>query len=162
MNWQEICAHPALKDLPFKLETDRWGHIVMSPASNRHSLFQGEIQALLRVHAGEGVAFPECSVATSAGVKVADVAWASRAFLSRHGSTNPYPEAPEIVVEVLSDSNARAEMEEKKALYFAQGAQECWLCTEDGEMILYEASGRLERSRLAPAFPARVQLPFAD
>jgi hypothetical protein len=38
MRWQEICDHPCLRDLPFKLETDRWGHIVMSPASNRHSL----------------------------------------------------------------------------------------------------------------------------
>lgn len=33
MNWQEIRSHPALEDLPFKLETDRWGHIMMSPAS---------------------------------------------------------------------------------------------------------------------------------
>jgi len=41
MNWQEICDNPQLRDLPFKLETDRWGHIVMSPASNRHSLVQG-------------------------------------------------------------------------------------------------------------------------
>jgi Uma2 family endonuclease len=162
MNWQEICSHPALKDLPFKLETDRWGHIVMSPATNRHSRLQSLIARLLDGALSDGEAFVECSVSTSAGVKVADVAWASMEFLRRHGSANPYPEAPEIVVEVLSDSNTRAEMEEKKALYFAQGARECWLCSEDGEMILYEASGRLERSRLAPEFPARVQLPFAD
>jgi hypothetical protein len=25
MNWQEICSHPALKDLPFKLETRPMG-----------------------------------------------------------------------------------------------------------------------------------------
>ncbi len=37
MNRQDIRSHPQLKDLSFKLETDRWGHIVMSPASNRQS-----------------------------------------------------------------------------------------------------------------------------
>lgn len=26
MNWQEVCSHPYLKDLSFKLETDRWGY----------------------------------------------------------------------------------------------------------------------------------------
>jgi len=160
MNWQEICSHPALKDLPFKLETDRWGHIVMSPASNRHSRLQSLIARTLDGACPGGEAFVECSVATSAGVKVADVAWASVAFLRRHGDANPYPEAPEIVVEVLSESNSRAEMDEKKALYFEKGARECWLCTDAGELMFFEAAGRLERSRLAPAFPARVHLQF--
>jgi Uma2 family endonuclease len=160
MNWQEICSHPSLKDLPFKLETDRWGHIVMSPASNRHSLLQGEIQALLRTHTSGGLAFPECSIATSAGVKVADVAWASGAFLRLHGAADPYPAAPEIVVEVLSDSNTRAEMDEKQRLYFERGAQEFWLCTQPGEMLFFDANGALADSRLVPDFPARVSLPF--
>lgn len=162
MDWQEVCAHPALKDLPFKLETDRWGHIVMSPASNRHSLLQGEIQALLRCHAESGVAFPECSVATAAGVKVADVAWASTDFLRRHGAANPYPEAPEILVEVLSASNTRAEMDEKKELYFARGAREVWICEGDGAMRFYSNHAQLECSGLVPAFPLRVSLPFEN
>lgn len=160
MNWQQICSHPSLKDLPFKLETDRWGHIVMSPESNRHSLLQGEIQALLRLHAPAGLAFPECSVGTAAGIKVADVAWASGDFLHQYGAADPYPNAPEIVVEVLSDSNTRAEMDEKQGLYFERGAQEFWLCTQAGEMLFFDANGPLPSSRLAPGFPARVSLPF--
>jgi Uma2 family endonuclease len=160
MNWQEICAHPALQDLPFKLETDRWGHIVMSPASNRHSWLQSEIQAVLRRLGQGGFAVSECSVATEAGVKVADVAWASTDFLRRHGTANPYPEAPEIVVEVLSESNSRAEIEEKKVLYFARGAKEFWLCTEAGEMFFYSPSAQLGQSLLVPDFPALVELPF--
>lgn len=160
MNWQDICSHPSLKDLPFKLETDRWGHIVMSPASNRHSLLQGEIQALLRLHATGGLAFPECSVGTALGVKVADVAWASGDFLRQHGSADPYPEAPEIVVEVLSDSNTRAEMDEKQGLYFERGAREFWLCTPEGEMLFFGKDGLLPSSRLVPGFPGRVSLPF--
>jgi Uma2 family endonuclease len=160
MNWQEICAHPALKDLPFKLETDRWGHIVMSPASNRHSWLQAEIQTLLRQLASGGSAVVECSIETTAGIKVADVAWASRDFLARHGAANPYPEAPEIVVEVLSDSNTRAEMDEKKELYFARGAREFWLCDTDGAMTFHNNHAVLARSALVPDFPGRVTLPF--
>ena len=158
MSWQEICSDPALRDLPYKLETDRWGHIVMSPASNRHSLLQGEIQDLLRRHTDSCRAFPECSIATTAGVKVADVAWASLDVLGRHGFTNPYPEAPEFIVEVLSDSNTRAEMEEKKELYFARGETEFWLCDVDGAMSFWNNHARLETSELVPDFPPRVDL----
>lgn len=160
MNWQEIRSHPQLKDLPFKLETDRWGHILMSPSSNRHSWLQSEIQEFLRRHVAGGYAVIECSVGTSEGIKVADVAWASTEFLRRHGTADPYPQAPEIVVEVLSASNTRAEMEEKKELYFARGTQEFWLCAEDGTMTFHDNHSLLEHSILAPDFPLRVVLPF--
>lgn len=160
MNWQEICSHPALKDLPFKLETDRWGHIMMSPASNRHSRLQSLIARLLDRAMTDGEAFVECSVATAEGVKVADVAWASATFLRSHRDADPYPEAPEIIVEVLSPSNTRAEMEEKKALYFGRGAREVWICSDDGEMIFHEPTKRLDLSALAPGFPSQIQLSF--
>ena len=160
MNWHDICAHPSLRDLPFKLETDHWGHIVMSPASNRHSWLQSQIQALLRARGQGGYPVVECSVETPAGVKVADVAWASLAFLRRHGTVNPYPEAPEIVVEVLSPSNSLAELEQKRALYFAGGAREVWLCDADGAMRFHALRRVLERSGLVPAFPDRIELAF--
>jgi Uma2 family endonuclease len=160
MNWQDICDNPLFKDLPYKIETDRWGHIVMSPASNRHSRYQALIARLLERCMKDGEAFPECSIQTADGTKVADVAWASRDFLIRQGGgAEPYPEAPEIVVEVLSPSNSLAEMEEKKELYFARGAREFWVCGEDGAMRFYNNHARLERSVLAPEFPARVELP---
>ena len=41
--------------------------------------------------------------------------------------------APEICVEVLSPSNSKPEMEEKRALYFEAGAQEVWICGLDGK-----------------------------
>jgi len=161
MNWQEIRDDPMLRDLPYKIETDRWGHIVMSPASNRHSMLQAEIQNLLRRHLAGGFAFPECSVQTTQGVKVADVAWGSDAFFHRHGVPDPYPEAPEIVVEVASPSNSLAELEEKMRLYFERGAREVWLCGEEGGMAFFSERAALKRSLLAPEFPCRVRLPFA-
>jgi len=160
MNWQEVCEHPSLKDLPFKLETDRWGHIVMSPATNKHSWLQGEILALLRQSLPGGRVLPECSIQTSEGVKVADVAWGSVDFFARHRFANPYPESPEIVVEVLSPSNTWAEMQEKRELYLACGAREFWLCGEDGRVRFYSRDFELERSALALGFPEKVELPL--
>lgn len=37
----------------------------------------------------------ECSIQTSDSVKVADVAWASDAFIEYHGYETPYLRAPE-------------------------------------------------------------------
>jgi len=40
MNWQEVCTNPALQNLPYKMELNRQGQIIMSPASVRHVIFQ--------------------------------------------------------------------------------------------------------------------------
>ncbi len=160
MNWQSICNDPTLNNLPYKFETDRWGHIVMSPGTNRHSHYQAMIAKLLDHYLSNGLAFPECSIQTSQGVKVADVAWASAAFLKAQGDVNPYPIAPAIVVEVLSPSNSINEMDEKQLLYFERGAEEFWLCEEQGGMRFYTPQGQIAKSRLVPDFPAIVTLPF--
>ncbi len=36
MDWTEVCQDRSLQDLPFKIELNEWGQVVMSPASNRH------------------------------------------------------------------------------------------------------------------------------
>lgn len=160
MQWQEICENPLFSNLPFKFETNRWGKIEMSPASNRHGFLQAIIAERLLKLAPGGYAITECSIQTNHGVKVADVAWASREFLRRHGLVDPYTEAPEIVVEILSPSNTLAEMEEKQALYFAQGAHEFWICQEDGVMRFHAPQTLLESSRRVPNFPRQIQLAF--
>ena len=160
MNWQAICDNPLFQDMPFKFETNRWGKIEMSPATNRHGFFQILIAKWLLEFAPDGHPIAECSIQTADGVKVADVAWASAEFLQRHGIANPYPEAPEIVIEILSPSSTLAEMEEKKELYFARGAREFWICQEDGGMRFYNNHVQLAASALALDFPARVELLF--
>ena len=35
MTWQEVLDDPRLQNLPYKIELDQWGRIVMSPADNR-------------------------------------------------------------------------------------------------------------------------------
>lgn len=54
MTWQDVLEHPSLQDLPFKIELNEWGQIVMSPASNRHGNLQAEFALLLKQALPEG------------------------------------------------------------------------------------------------------------
>ena len=83
MTWEEICADPALADLPFKIESDQWGNVVMSPpAGADHSDYQSVILlTLVRLLPG-GCARVEYPLQTSQGVKAIDVVSVSR---ERHG-----------------------------------------------------------------------------
>ena len=153
MDWQEVCRDPSLRNLPFKIELNEWGQIVMSPASNRHGRQQSRISALLSRQTRSGEVIAECSVNSPKGVKVADVAWASAAFIARHGFETPYSAAPELCVEIVSPSNRARQMRAKVALYFRLGAQEVWICSEEGRITFHTARGIAGKSRLFPRFP---------
>ncbi len=159
MEWSEVIENETLQDLPFKIELNEWGNIVMSPTSNNHSLIQGVIMGVLHQLKKEGHVFPECSVQTSKGVKVADVAWVSANFLSTNGVETPYSVAPELCIEVVSPSNSDAEMAQKRDLYFAKGAKEVWTCSLEGHVTFFNHYGESETSQLFPNFPSTVELP---
>jgi Uma2 family endonuclease len=159
MEWREVIEHPSLKDLPFKIETNEWGKILMAPASDAQGIYQMEIGGLLKSLHKEGKVSTECPVKTSKGTKVADVAWRSAAFLKKHGMKNvELPQSPEIVVEIESPSNTVAELEEKRLLYFEKGAREFWLCDDDGNMRFFNPQGELERSEIFEEFPGHVDI----
>ncbi len=146
MNWAETINNPFLKDLPFKIELDKWGKILMSPANNNHGRMQYKIGNQIDRYKKSGEIIMECSINTSDGVKVADVAWASDRFIEKFGFDTPYPQAPEICVEVVSPSNSIAEMEEKAELYLARGAHEVWIVHEKGAIDYYANRGKIEQS----------------
>ncbi|MBF0461040.1 MAG: Uma2 family endonuclease [Magnetococcales bacterium] len=148
MQWADVLRDQSLQDLPYKIELNEWGQIVMSPASNRHASLQGEVYWILRNRMAGGKVLTECSVETDAGVKVLDVAWCSSEFFQKQGFTTPYPEAPELCVEIVSPSNSDRQLREKMALYFRRGAKECWLVSEEGRVRFFSADGEQERSGL--------------
>jgi len=156
MNWQEVCENPHLQNLPFKIELNERGQILMSPVKVFHSLYQGEIEYILRSMLTSGKSLPECAIKTRKGTKVADVVWISpnRLDLVKHETECSI--APEICVEVLSESNTDDEISEKRQLYFENGAEEVWICSEDGDMSFYDPQGELEKSSLVPKFPKAV------
>ncbi len=141
MEWADVLADPALKDLPYKIELDQYGRIVMSPVSNRHGRIQARLVRMLAQSFSTGEIVTECSIATTAGVKVADVAWASPEFAERHCDATPFPSAPELCVEIVSRSNTAAEMAEKIRLYLDSGAREVWLVSEDGALAIHGPEG---------------------
>ena len=142
MEWADVIENPLLKDLPFKIELNKWGKILMSPASNNHGRWQFKVGKILDQKKGSGEVITECSIDTPEGVKVADVAWASDEFIEKHGFKTPYSEAPEICVEIVSPSNTMAEMHEKIALYLAQGAEEVWLCDQEGKISYFSENAK--------------------
>lgn len=155
--WKDVCEDPHLRDLPFKIETNRFNQIVMSPVSNWHGGFQSEIAAILREKLPGGRAITECAIETADGTKVADAAWISKERLAPHRRAYSLPVAPEICVEVVSRSNSMEEMAEKRRLYFEHGAEEVWLCDEDGRLTFFrrDTDGPAS-SGLCPDFPLKI------
>ena len=155
LRWAELCNDPQLRDLPGKIELNGYGVIEMSPASNRHGIKQAAIAHALTEQLSAGQAMVECSIATTDGVRVPDVAWASAEFLARHGDTTPYPAAPEICVEVRSPSNTDAEMAFKTRLFLEAGAVEVWIVSEAGNWQVFDADGPQPATR----YGVRLALP---
>jgi Uma2 family endonuclease len=147
MEWAEVLSNPLLQNLPFKIELNRFGAILMSPASNRHGRIQGRMAANLINKLPGGEVITECSIQTSEGVKVADVAWASDEFIRQFAYATPYPKAPELCIEIVSPSNAKAEISGKVDLHLAKGAQEVWVISEDGSAAIFS---HIDRSSIAP------------
>ena len=143
--WREVLDDKNLHDLPYKIETNRQGQVVMSPARNVHGAHQSLLAQLLRERLG-GRTITECSVATPEGVKVADVAWCSNDFFQRYGYEDPYAVAPEICVEIKSPSNAEAELLAKVRLYLDAGAIEVWLIDAKAVVRVYGRGGALAAS----------------
>ncbi len=101
-----------------------------------------------------------------------DVSFISKARVIQYGfkrSTKKFfPAAPDLAVEVLSPSNARAEINARLKDFFASGTQLAWVIDPDNECAevchsptdreLVGSGGRLEGEQLLPGF----SFPIAD
>src|SRR4051812_35387217 len=85
--WSELIADPDLAKIEGRVETDRYGHVIMSPppAAN-HASYQSKIAYLPRCMMKTGRVLPECPIPTADGVRAADVAWASSECLKELGN----------------------------------------------------------------------------
>ena len=159
LTWQDVMNDKSLQDLPYKIELNKQGKIEMSPASNMHGTLQFEVGQMLSSHLPAGRVIAECSIATSEGVRVADVAWCSRSFLERFGYDTPYVEAPETCVEIASPSNSATEMDWKTDLYLRSGAQEVWVVDLDGNIRFFGKEG-LRSASMFGGFAVKIDLPY--
>ena len=146
--WEILCDDKTLAGIAYKIETDAWGTLRMSPTKTRHARMVGRIARLLQAKLG-GEAMPELAIMTSDGIKVPDVGWCSDTFLARDWLDVVLHKAPEICVEVVSPSNSEAELRAKTALYLQAGAIEVWLVAEDGAVEVHTQSGARDDSTFA-------------
>jgi Uma2 family endonuclease len=143
--YRALSENPCYANVPGKIEVDVWGRLLMSPASNYHSALQTRLSQRLAALGGE--VFVEVSVLTTAGVLVADVAWASPGFMRAHKFETPYAQAPELCVEIVSPSNSVKELQDKVAAYQAARAEEVWIFYPQSKRCeFYGKAGLLERS----------------
>ena len=156
MTWLDLCKDKRLQDLPYKIELNKAGKIIMSPTRNRHGYYAGKITRLLAKLIPRGEVLVELAVETEDSTKVADVAWASPKTFKIICDEASCSVAPEICVEVRSPFNPDSEMDEKRALYLKAGAKEFWLCDERGRISFFNAAGLLKRSQRCPKFPDRL------
>jgi Uma2 family endonuclease len=71
---------------------------------------------------------------------------------------DPSTIAPEICVEVMSDTNTEAEMEKRQALYFEAGAEEVWIVAPGDGLDIYGPDGL----KTAPTLPRLCRESFPD
>lgn len=156
--WKHICADSNLAQLDFRIETDKYGQLIMSPPpAPHHSDRQGEIVFQLRTLVTAGKVLPECAISTTDGVKAADVAWCSDEIWNSVDEGSCFVICPEICIEVISPSNTKSEIQDKKRLYFEAGAKEVWLCNIDGEVKFYRDNDiETSKSKLFPDFPDSI------
>jgi Uma2 family endonuclease len=153
MLWSEVVASPYLRDLPFKIELNQWGNIEMSPATNWHASLQSRTVAYLIRNMKNGECLTESPILTALGVRVPDVAWRSDAHARKNNYDSPFAVAPELCIEVRSESNTNAEFEAKTSAYFAAGATEVWWVEMDSKVRVFTAAGEQEASTLAGERP---------
>ncbi len=152
-----------LPDREDVLQELHWGQVVtLTRPKMRHSRIQYRLVELLRpMVESRGIvaaevpfpSLPEYELRGADGAYVSQVRWdAAAADDNLHGS-------PELVIEVLSRSNTKAEMREKAALYLSTGAQEFWLV--DAKRKTVKVAKR-EADPIEYAIGDRVPLPMFD
>ena len=158
MNWKEVTENPNLRNLPFKIELNECGQILMTKRTNQTSFKKSKISSQIHKLSDKGRITISCPIWTRKGTKVADVAWFSEELWKTQRGKIEAEIAPEICVEVLSMSNSDDEMKEKRKLYFEQGAKEVWICDEYGNMSFYSPKRKLVKSKMFAEFPNKVEI----
>jgi Uma2 family endonuclease len=158
LSWKEVCEDPNLQDLPYKIETNDRGQIVMSPTYAWHGKFAFRIAQRLEELLPEGESSVETAIRTAKGTKVADAIWCTAERWAEIKDAYDVPVAPEICAEVRSPTNTDAEIDEKRQLYLDAGAEEVWVCDEEGRLRFYDDTGALNTSQRVPSFPAKIDV----
>lgn len=157
--WSRALQDKTLSDLPYRIETNRYGQLVMSYRPNLHGLIKGQLIGAFAENGPreDGHPVSRCPVETSEGIKAPDMAWFSA---ERRDAVEGDFAAPvaEVCIEFRTDVNPNEELVERRRLYFRGGAEEVWIVSEEGEVEFFGPDGRLGHSKYAPNFPTTIDL----
>jgi Uma2 family endonuclease len=122
-----------------------WGMVVtLSRPKMKHAKLQSRLVRLLRPKA-EHLGVVETEVAFRAlpeyDLRGADVAYVSQQRWDATDDDDNLHGSPELVIEVLSPSNTRAEIREKAVLCLSSGAQEFWVVDPKRETVSVTTRG---------------------
>ena len=156
LTYEDICNDPHFANLPYKIETDEFGRIIMSPHRMQHGNYQSKIDRQMAQLRPEWEGVIEAAIRTNGGTKVADIAFYSPERWKKVQDDIDTELAGEICVEVRSVGNPDQEMKAKRELYFEAGAQECWEISLDGKVRFFDPKGELADSKLVPGFPETI------
>jgi Uma2 family endonuclease len=120
--------------------------IVRSPASIRHDKVSGFIRALMSFYADEKglgeVLGPDSLVHLKKGRKFAPDAYFIRQRRVPKRMPKEWQGAPDLVVEVLSPSNRREDLDDKRPAYHEAGVGEVWLVDLQNQEVLVDRKRR--------------------
>jgi Uma2 family endonuclease len=158
---------------PIDYELDNGRLILMTPPGHAHGAAQARIATKFIVQAeeaGHGRAFTEVGVVLSRNpdtVLCPDVAFVGKSKLPVRESREGYLETiPDLVVEVRSKNDSRAELERKAAEYLSAGVAAVWIADPEAKTIgvhragseprIYSGSQTLESDEPIPGLRLNV------
>ena len=154
--WERLCTSPGFNHPGYTCDIAPDGKIIMSPTFNYHGWFQARLSVLLAQLAPQGQPFVELAVLTESGLFEVDVAWSTR-FRELRAQKYASP-APEICIEVESESNTKAEFEAKRTALFQAGCHEVWIVSQVGKVSFFGAEGPRAKSEIIPSFPSAIEV----
>jgi Uma2 family endonuclease len=133
-------------------ELDHGRIIVMPPPGHLHSAAQAQAVTELVLQGqrkGHGRAFTKVGVLLSRSpdtVLVPDVAFVGKSKLPVRESPEGYLETiPDLVIEIRSKNDSRAELDRKSADYFAAGVRVVWIIDPEAKTISVRHAGAKAR-----------------
>lgn len=145
--WREVTKDATAPDY---CELDEYGDLIVTnpPTRVRQRIVWAVQQQIANKLGGE--ALPGIGVLTRIGVRTPDICWRREPT-----SDDPAFPAPEICVEVQSESNTRRELDSKVAAYLEAGCREVVLIELGGQIRYFGSEGE----RATSAYGLELRLP---
>ena len=139
-----------------RYELRRGEPVIVAPPKLKHSIVQRRLRRLLEAAAGETGIVDRVfgfKPLPDGEFRIADVVFISQVRWRRIDLDGYFEGAPELVAEILSPSNTKTEILDKKKLCLENGAQEFWVVdidhrkvdvsTPDGRTVTYKAGQQI-------------------